>query len=117
MAVTFESFITRFPEFARNPDDLSGAFQGWIEAHIAAAVIETPSSVWGAMQDEGVYYLAAHKLAISPFGIAAKLGSKNGESVYGVERKRLNCVVASGGRVTGWSETDLSNAVSGLYRL
>lgn len=103
MAVTRATFIVRFPEFTSVSEAM------W-SAHHAAALQETPSETWGDWQDEGVMQLTAHKLAITPYGLNAKLSSKEGESVYGRERKRLDMIVAFGiGRVSGQSAEDLAN--------
>lgn len=107
MAVTLASFKVRFPEFI-----VSGAKEvahdTMLQAYIDAALMRTPTDPWGTYRDEGTLYLAAHLLAVTPFGQNAKLASKVGDSVYGVEYKRLQRIVTAGrGRVTGYKESDL----------
>lgn len=99
MSATYETFISQFPEF-------SDANEAQVEAILAAADIEIDRDVWGeAKGDQGQMYLAAHKLALSPFGNAAELVQKrpkdtpHGETHYGVHYDALVRQVASGFRV------------------
>lgn len=98
MAVTYETFVTQFPEF-------DGANAGQVDATLAAAELEIDRSVWGAKSDQGQMYLAAHKLALSHYGQAAELVQKkpkdtpHGETTYGVHYDSLVIQVGSGFRV------------------
>lgn len=100
-------FRAQFPEFGGNvPDAL-------ITVMLGAAALELDTSVWGAFgvvggnmtkSDQGQMYLAAHKLAVSPFGQNAKMASdprRNGydRTTYGAEFKLLMGGVTSGNRV------------------
>lgn len=90
------SFVIQFPEFANTDGTL-------VQAHLDAAALEVPSRIWGAKMDQGIYYLAAHKLASSPFGNDARLtvpSSPNTITPYMAEFRRLQRQVSSGFRVT-----------------
>lgn len=94
MAVTVAQLKERFPGLK---GDGSAAWDATVTAAIAAALLETPSDIWGDLQDEGVLHLAAHKLAgPNPHGINAKLMSKSGSTTYLAERERLEVIVAAG---------------------
>jgi len=99
MTVTAASLIAEFPEF-----DLDGSNTAIIQAKIDAATLRTDATVWGTMRDEGIKYLAAHLLALSPFARELKLANDNGETIYGKMRRDMEMVVASGFRVTGITE-------------
>lgn len=95
---TLEVFVVQFPEFAdTNPAQ--------VNVFLAAADLEIDRSVWGAKADQGQMYLAAHKLALSPFGNNAEMVLKkpnegmHGETVYGSHYDALVAQVSSGFRV------------------
>lgn len=86
----------QFPEFA-GPDAT------YVQAALDAAALEVPSAIWGAKADQGIYYLAAHKLASAPFGNNAKTtvpASPGVVTTYMLEFRRLQRQVSSGYRVT-----------------
>lgn len=100
-------FRAQFPEMGQVSDGLVNAMMG-------AASLELDTSVWGPFgvvgggmtkTDQGQMYLAAHKLATSPFGQAAKMvsdkGGRNGylRTQYGQEFSLLMRSVTSGFRV------------------
>lgn len=90
--MTRANFIVQFPEFAKTA-------VAHVEAILAAAALEIDAEVWGAKADQGQAYLAAHKLALSPFGNNAQLvatGSGAGyeATVYGAHFLRLMTQVA-----------------------
>lgn len=98
-------FRVQFPEFNAVSDVLVTTYMG-------AATLELDTSVWGALglaggpmtkADQGQMYLAAHKLAISPFGQNAKTlyNNKTGykRTTYGAEFELLQRGVVSGFRV------------------
>lgn len=90
--MTLEQFRLRFPVFAEVEDE-------YIEAHLEAAELRTPVDIWGAKQADGIGYLAAHLMALSPWGEAGKLTMVvNGTSTtsYGVHRKALEGEVRGG---------------------
>lgn len=71
-------FRARFPEFRTAPDAV-------VTAALTAAAGET-STDFGDSYDEAHGLLAAHKLAISPFGQSARMVSDKGETTYQRER-------------------------------
>jgi hypothetical protein len=93
VTVTRAQLLVEFPEFT-NTDD------GILDARLAEAYRRTPAEVWGDLRDDGVKYLAAHLLAQSPYARELKLMDKDGQTRYGIERKRLESIVATGFRVT-----------------
>lgn len=86
------AFIVQFPEFTNTATAL-------VDAMLAAAALEIDLEVWGAKSDQGQMYLAAHKLALSPFGNNAEMFSKNGTTTYQAHYEMLVRQVASGFRV------------------
>jgi hypothetical protein len=68
-------FRTRFPEF-----DL--ASDTYVQAYLTDALLELDAVVWGALLDLGQAYLAAHRMASSPWGQSAKLISEDGSTTY-----------------------------------
>lgn len=93
MAVSRAQFIVQFPEF-RNAD------ASQVQAMLDAAELEIDREVWGAKGDQGQSYLAAHKLALSPFGNAAQLVAQGTTvTVYSDHYDRLVRQVSSGFRV------------------
>lgn len=76
------SFQARFPEFANTDSDL-------IESVLSEATLELQSDVWGDRLGEAILYLAAHKLAISPFGEPARLSDSSKDDIYMKAFKRL----------------------------
>jgi len=96
MPVLAADFTTggRFPEFSGAPESL-------VLACIAEAESRTPADVWGEKRDQGVQFLAAHLLAMSPNAKDMRLKADPSQTIYLMERKRLARTVASGWRVTG----------------
>lgn len=92
MAVTAAAFKAFHPEFVNVDDDL-------VTRKLADAATLCPSFVWGDFADNGTRLEAARALALSPPGRDLKLVSKDGETVYDIDLKRLRLIVASGGRV------------------
>lgn len=89
-------FRVRFPELAKLPD-------ATIQDAITRATAQTAAGVWGALADESIGYLAAHYLALSPYGQMARL-EINGQptTTYMVHWKRLARIKACGlGRIAG----------------
>lgn len=107
---TLSQFRAEFPEFNTVSDVL-------VTAKLAAAALEMDNCVWGAFgqpggpntkADQGQMYLAAHKMAVSPFGqnsktvaTPASFGNRTGyqRSTYGAEFWLLMRSVTSGFRV------------------
>lgn len=92
MTVEARDFLARFPEFEPAPPAMIGAA-------IAEAKRGVDADVWREKTDDGVRWLAAHLLAISPFGQQARLVSKEGSSTYGEHHKMLVKSVTPGYRV------------------
>jgi hypothetical protein len=95
----------QFPEFNNVSDVLCTTM-------LSAASLEIDQSVWGAFgalggpitkADQGQMYLAAHKLAVSPFGQNARTVFERrvgyARSTYGQEFLNLRMSVTSGYRV------------------
>lgn len=88
MPLTLAEFVDRFPEFADAPP-------GLVQAKLDEADRRTPPRVWGvAPARDAQGYLAAHLLAISPFGRDARLVSDDGATTYGTERARMELELA-----------------------
>lgn len=86
-------FRKQFPEFINVPDVL-------ITAMLTAAALEVDPEVWGVKADQGQAYLAAHKLALSPWGNNARLVARDGSTTYETHYRRLVVQVARGALVT-----------------
>lgn len=78
----FDQFLVQFPEF-------DAADPGQVQAMLAAAALEIDREIWGVKADQGTMYLAAHKLALSPFGNGAQLVAEDGSTTYQVHYDRL----------------------------
>jgi len=98
-------FRTYSAEFINVPDAI-------VQGELDAAFLEIDQGVWGDMAaqpvsstaaytkaDQGHRYLAAHKLASSPFGQQARLVAKDGTTTYLKNYQRLQLQVSSGFRV------------------
>jgi hypothetical protein len=97
MTITASAFRSFFGEtFARTPESM-------IAARLAIAEARTPAEVWTVetIRDAGVYYLAAHMLALESPARAMRKGEPPGESPYSRERKILEAIVSSGFRTAG----------------
>lgn len=77
MAVTAASFLEHFPEFEPGGTEL-------IEAKIAEAEPRVDPNFWGSddLRDLAIMYRVGHLLALSPYGVAAKMVSKDGSTTY-----------------------------------
>jgi len=93
MAVTPVSFKTARPEFKQLTD-------AQVQAAIDEATLCVDATVWGNRADMGVSYKAAHLLALSPHGKAARLITRGneGDTLYNREFMRLARIVGSGYR-------------------
>lgn len=103
---TLAQFKAQFPEFARGANGPTAANDSLLQAMLDAAELEIDRTVWRTKGDQGQMYLAAHKLATSPWGQNAKLVNANGTTTYYGEYARLVHMVATGPRVVpgvaGW---------------
>jgi len=86
------AFLVSFPEFAKASPEL-------VDAKLAEAARRIAPDVWKEKTDDGIGYLAAHLLAVSPFGQQARLVAKDGGTVYEETYKQIKREVASGPRV------------------
>lgn len=75
------AFRNRFPEFQTASDSL-------VQACLDVSALETSSESLGLNYDEAHGLLAAHKLAVSPFGGMARL-EKSTKTTYEVERTAM----------------------------
>jgi len=100
MAVTVASLQLRMSEFSATPDAV-------VQAAIDDATTEVDARVFGEKTDQAVTLLAAHKLAMSPFGQQARLAPKeqgkgtHGATTYGLEYDNLVAQCGGGFWVTG----------------
>jgi len=92
LPLTYEQFIAKFPEFQNTDRTL-------VLAHLADALLEIDSSIWGPKLAVAQGYLAAHTLTLSPFGQNVRMAAKDGTTTYNTHYKRLQRQVSSGGRV------------------
>ena len=92
MTWTVPAFKGEFPEFAETGDPI-------VAAALVRAEQRVDPSVWGEKADQGVAYLAAHLLAIAPYGQNARLAAATGTTLYNEEFRRLQREVAAGHRV------------------
>lgn len=100
MAWTATTFKARWAEFAPQSDTL-------VDAVLAEAAAEVDERVYGASYDHAVGLLAAHKLAVSPFGQTARQeGADKSSTTYGDEFDRLTRKRAGGPWVTGYTPGD-----------
>lgn len=91
---TSSDLLARFPEFGGADTDL-------IDAAIADAVQRTNATAWGDLYTQGVLYMAAESLALSPYGRKMRLVSNEGETVYSRPLRTMKKRVSVGlGRVT-----------------
>jgi hypothetical protein len=106
----YAAFVAQFPEFANVPATL-------IQVHLDAAALELDKNVWGlpgtatptptvgTRYDQAHGYLAAHKLALSPYGMNVRLDPKTvdpktGMTTYNVHFQALVRKFAQGFRNT-----------------
>lgn len=101
MAVSYETFVEGFPEFAKAPKTL-------VDRKIVEASRLVDREVWRDKADDGISYLAAHLLSMSPFGQHARLVPPNSKvtredalTTYERQYLALRRMVASGFRVVG----------------
>jgi hypothetical protein len=89
-------------EFLESQPEFTGAEDTLIQAKIDEATRRRRSEVWGDLQEDGIRLLTCRLLALSPYGRAMKMVSKDGTTVYDEENTRLCRVVAVGhGRLAG----------------
>jgi hypothetical protein len=90
--MTLVQFRARFPEF-------SLAENAYVQSFLTAAIARLDATAWPAdMLVEGIGYLAAHLMALTPAGHTAGMSSQ-GMSTYGREYDNLCRIVAGGPQV------------------
>lgn len=90
MAVTYASFLERFPEFTPHPS-------GIVNGAISEATFDASEDVFGGQTDRAVKFLAAHIIAIQLAQMGIQIGATDGKvygegldaSQYGQEFKRM----------------------------
>lgn len=92
MGAARDAFIVQFPEFTNSSVAL-------VEAMLSAALLEIDADIWGDKATQGQWYLAAHKMALSPYGNNAEMKDNRGLTTYWVHYTALVRQVASGYRV------------------
>ncbi len=94
MALSITTFRARFPEFQSLPDPT-------IQDAINRGAAQSDSVIFGDLVDESTGYLAAHFLALSPYGQQARLTGANESTTYYLHWRRLATKKAAGwARVT-----------------
>ncbi len=95
MAVTYASFLERFPEFTPHPS-------GIVNGAISEATYDASADVFGEQTDRAVKFLAAHIIAIQLAQMGIQIGATDGKvygkgleaTQYGQEFKRMLETVA-----------------------
>lgn len=90
MAVTYATFLDRFPEFTPHPS-------GIVNGAIQEASFDASSDVFGEQTDRAVKFLAAHIIAIQLAQMGVQIGATDGKvygegldaTQYGQEFKRM----------------------------
>jgi hypothetical protein len=90
MAVTYESFLERFPEFTPHPS-------GIVNGAITEATFDASEDVFGDQTDRAVKFLSAHIIAIQLAQMGIQIGATEGKvygegldaTQYGQEFKRM----------------------------
>ena len=87
-----DKFVKRFLEFADTEEHL-------IQMALYESQNEVSKEAFGSMHETAVFYLAAHKLAISPMGEPSRLDGVEEKDVYRLEYERLCRSAFLGARV------------------
>ena len=85
-------FVERFPEFDAADEKL-------LAYALSEARSEVDLKTWGKKYRSGIYFLAAHKLACSPFGEPARLQPDDDKTIYLKEYERMLKSLAFGFQV------------------
>lgn len=87
--MTLPQFRQRFSEFSLLGDPV-------VKAFLAAATLECNATAWGLKRAEGIGYLAAHKLALSPNGNSSMLIGKEGRTCFSAHYDSLREGISAG---------------------
>ncbi len=84
--LSFEDFLSRYPEFKTAPEDL-------VEGCLEDAALRTDPEVLGDLTDHAHGLLAAHLLSISPWGRGSRLqkdtrGTTYEDELHWIQRAR-----------------------------
>jgi hypothetical protein len=90
MAVTYENFLQRFPEFTPHPS-------GIVNGAISESALDVSADLFGDQTDRAVRFLAAHIIAIQLAQMGIQIGATEGKvygegldaTQYGQEFKRM----------------------------
>ena len=94
MALPITTFRARFPEFQSLPD-------ATVQDAINRGAAQSDSTIFGDLVDESTGYLAAHFLALSPYGQQSRLSNATESTTYMLHWRRLATKKAAGwARVT-----------------
>jgi len=89
MAVTLSAFRDMHPEFQNVPDALC-------QACLDEALASLNATRWGTMIDIGQRYLAAHRIALSPYGQGTRLVTSKETTTYGTHYEDLVRQISEG---------------------
>lgn len=103
MAVAYDAFIARFPEFTPGGTAPQQAkTEAVIREELTRAAKFVNVTVWGDHADDGIAYLAAHRIVTRPGGVFARAvpaAGKDGTTSYGREYDRMRSMLLIGDRV------------------
>lgn len=91
--LTLANFRARYPEFENASNEL-------VEQALDDAMLEVNEAIFADAAQAAGYCYAAKILAISPFGMQARLSSGDGESTYSKRWSQLARAYCGGPRVT-----------------
>ena len=92
MALTPSEFKLSFPEFRSTADEL-------IQAQLDRAARHCDPLVYLTKHEDAVMYRAAHLLALSPQGAAARLVGADGSTTYQIHFDEIRRELGAGWRV------------------
>ncbi len=103
MAVTYQGFLDRFPEFTPHPS-------GIVNGVISSASADVGEDIFGDQTDRATKFLAAHIIAIQLAQMGIQIGATDGKvygkgldaTLYGQEFKRLTEVATNAGLMIGF---------------
>jgi hypothetical protein len=101
VAVSYEAFLERFPQFTPGGTPAQQAkTEAMIRAELTHAARQVNATVWGDHADDGIGHLAAHRVAKNPGGqFARPVATKGASTPYLEEYERLQRQLLIGDRV------------------